>query len=136
MSKTYVFDASAVLDFLEAGSGSRTVERMLQDARRGQCSVLVSVANLGEVAAVLWAKRDEQKALSTLDSLQSLPIEVVPVDINQSLQAAEIRTTIHMPFLHCLTAALTEMHEAVLVTSDRDFEKLGDRVHVHWLGRG
>jgi predicted nucleic acid-binding protein len=136
MSKTYIFDASAILDFVEGGRGSRTVERLLQDALHGQCTVLVSVANWGEVLSVLWARRGEEKALSTFGDLQSLPMQTVPVDLNQALKAGEIKTTHNLPFLYCLTAALAELREGVLVTGDRDFEKLERSVHLHWLGRG
>jgi predicted nucleic acid-binding protein len=136
MSKSYVFDASAILDFLEGGRGSHTVQRMLQDALRGQCSVTVPVAGLGEIFGVLWARRGEDKALVTLEDLQALPIQLVGVDLNQSLAAGEIRAEHNLSFVHCLTAALAELQEAVLVTADRDFEKLGSRVNIHWLGRG
>jgi predicted nucleic acid-binding protein len=133
MSKTYVLDASAVLDFVEGGKGSRTVERLLLEAFRRQCSVLVSTVNWGEVFAVMWAQRGEDKALSTIGKLEVV-VRVVAVDMNQSLTAGEIRKEHNLPFLHCLTAALAELHEGVLVTSDREFEKLGRRVHMHWLG--
>jgi predicted nucleic acid-binding protein len=136
MTRTYVFDANAVLDFLESGRGSKTVERLLHEALRQQDLILVSVVNWAEVLYLLWSRRGEQKARETLASLRSLPLQLVPVDHDQALKAAEIKALHRMPFVDCLAAALAELNQAVLVTADRDFEKLGRRVRVLWLARG
>jgi predicted nucleic acid-binding protein len=64
-----------------------------------------------------------------------LPIELVAVDASQSLQAGEIKARHKIPYVDCLAAALTITREAVLVTSDRDFEKLGRRIKILWLVR-
>lgn len=136
MSRSYVFDANAILDFVESGRGSKTVERLLHQALRQQDLILVSVVNWAEVQYLLWTRRGEQKARETLASLRPLPLQLVPVDLDQALKAAEIKALHRMPFVDCLAAALAELNQAVLVTADRDFEKLGRRVQVLWLARG
>ena len=48
MSKSYVLDANAVLDFVEDGPGGKRVEQLLNDALYGRSRVLISVVNWGE----------------------------------------------------------------------------------------
>jgi hypothetical protein len=35
----------------------------------------------------------------------------------------------------CIAAGLAEIRSATLVTSDRDFEKLGRRIPILWISR-
>jgi len=133
--RTYVLDANALLDFIEDGPGAAPVERLLGEAHRHNRPLMASVVNLGEVFYHAWQERGEEVALGTMASLSRLPVEPIPVDLQQSLKAGEIKAKHKIPYVDCIAAALAEMREAVLVTSDRDFEKLGRRVRVLWLTR-
>lgn len=135
MTKTYVFDANAILDFAEAGHGSETVERLLREALLQRVPILISVVNWGEVLYLLWKRRGEQRAREAIAELSRLPLQIVPVDTTQAFKAAEIKVLHKMAFVDCLAAALAELHGAVMVTGDRDFEKLGRRVQVLWIKR-
>jgi predicted nucleic acid-binding protein len=95
----------------------------------------MSVLNWGEVFYILWQRRGEEKARQTMANLSRLPIELVPVDLPQALKAAEIKAVHKIPYVDCVAAALAEIRQATLVTSDRDFEKLGRRLQILWLGR-
>ena len=135
MTKTYVFDANALLDLVEAGPGFGKVEQLLQAALRNQVLVLTSVLNWGEVFYLLWQRRGEQKARETIANLSRLPIQIVVVDFLQALQAGELKALHKIPYVDCVVAALAILHQAVLVTSDRDFEKLGRHFPILWIAR-
>jgi predicted nucleic acid-binding protein len=132
---TYVLDANAVLDLIEAGPGSRKVERLLQSALQRQSSLLISVLNWGEVFYLLWQRRGEETARRTLASLSRLPLRIVPVDLSQALKAGEMKAVHKIPYVDCVAAALAVLQQATLVTSDRDFEKLGRQFPVLWIAR-
>ncbi len=134
MNKTYVLDANAVLDFVEDGPGAARVEQLFRDARHST-PLLMSVINWGEVYYHSWQQRGQEFARKTIGDLTQFPIELVAVDVSQSLQAGEIKARHKVPYVDCLAAALAISREAVLVTSDRDFEKLGRRIKVLWLAR-
>jgi predicted nucleic acid-binding protein len=68
-------------------------------------------------------------------NLSRLPLEFVPVDLQQALHAGEIKARHRIPYVDCVAAALAMLRQAVLVTSDRDFEKLGRRIQVLWIAR-
>jgi len=135
MTGSYVFDANAVLDFVEAGPGIHKVDQLLHAAARRQVTVLVSVMNLGEVFYWLWQKRSEEQARYTLDGLCRLPIQIVPVDLPQALKAGQLKALHKIPYVDCIAAALALQYHATLVTADRDFEKLGRHFPVLWITR-
>lgn len=135
MTGTYVLDANAVLDLIEAGPGARKVERLLQSALQQQSSVLISVLNWGEVFYLLWQRRGEETARRTIANLSRLPLRIIPVDLSQALKASEIKAVHKIPYVDCVAAALAVLQEATLVTSDRDFEKLGRHFPILWIAR-
>jgi len=135
MSRTYVLDANAVLDLVADGGGAERMEQLCREATHWGTPLLMSVVNWGEVFYHLWQRRGEEKARHTMGNLSRLPLDLVPVDLPQVLKASEIKAVHKIPYVDCLAAALAETRQAVLVTSDRDFEKLGRRVEVLWLLR-
>jgi len=66
--------------------------------------------------------------------LVRFPIELIPVDIPQTLKAGELKA-VHNIYVDCIAAAFSDLHQATLVTSDRDFEKLGRQFPILWLTR-
>ncbi len=96
---------------------------------------MTSVLNWGEVFYLLWQRRGEEKARQTIANLSRLPLQIVVVDFFQALQAGELKALHKIPYVDCMTAALAILHQAVLVTSDRDFEKLGRHFPILWIAR-
>jgi predicted nucleic acid-binding protein len=133
ISKSYVLDANAILRFFEGRPGAERIEQLLNDARRHGHLLSMSVANLGEVFYHVWQDRGEESARRTMANLSRLPIQVLPVDLEQSLKAGEIKALHKVPYVDCIAAALAEIRGATLVTADRDFEKLGRRIPILWL---
>jgi predicted nucleic acid-binding protein len=135
MTRTYVLDASAILDFVNAGSGAHRVREILRESVKQDIPLLMSVVNWGEVLYILWQKRGEEVARKAIENLSRLSIQSVPVDLEQSLRAGEIKVRYKMPYVDCLAAALAMLRQAVLVTGDRDFEKVGRQARVLWITR-
>jgi ribonuclease VapC len=134
MNKTYVLDANALLNLLVNGPGAERVERLVRDARPAT-PLLVSAVNWGEVFYIFWQRHGEESARQTLADLLQLPIRIVPVDIPQVLKAGELKAVHKIPYADSLAAALAALNQATLVTSDRDFEKLGRYFPVLWIAR-
>jgi predicted nucleic acid-binding protein len=135
MSQTYVLDASAVLAFVDDAAGGERVEQLLIDARRSSIPLLMSVLNWGEVFYHSWQRRGEESARRTVSDLSRLPIELVPLDLSQVLKAGEFKAVQKIPYVDCVAAALAKLRNATLVTSDRDFEKLGQHFPISWITR-
>jgi predicted nucleic acid-binding protein len=135
MTGPYVFDATALLDYVESGPGFLKVEQLLRAASNRKVALFVSVMNLGEVFYWLLQKRGEETARRTIGIFSRLPLPIVPVDLPQALKAAELKALHKIPYVDCIAAALALQQRATLVTSDRDFEKLGRQFPVLWINR-
>lgn len=133
--KSYVLDASAVLDLLENGPGAGRVEQLLADADSGKNTIAMSVLNWGEVFYNIWRHHGEEDARSAIAELSRLPVEIVPVDQEQALKAGEIKALHKLSFVDCVAGSLAELRNSILVTADRDFQKVGRRIHILWLVR-
>ena len=133
--RSYVLDASAVLDLLENGPGAVRVEQLLAEADRLENAVAMSVLNWGEVFYNVWQHHGEEAAHSAIAELSRLPIEIVPVDQEQALKAGEIKALHKLSFVDCVAGSLAELRNSTLVTADRDFQKVGRRIRVLWLAR-
>jgi predicted nucleic acid-binding protein len=131
--RSLVLDASAVIDYLEAGLSAAKVEQLLADAFRQQLLLYISVLNLAEVYYLTWQRTGEEKARQTVSNFSRLPVQIVPVDLPQALKAGELKAVHKIPYVDCIAAALAVRQQATLVTSDRDFEKLGRNFPVMWL---
>jgi ribonuclease VapC len=134
MSKPYVLDANALLALLVNGPGAERVERLLRGARPAT-PLLVSAVNWGEVFYISWQRHGEESARQTLADLLQFPVRIVPVDVPQVLKAGELKAVHKIPYVDCLAASLAALNQATLVTSDRDFEKLGRHFPVLWIAR-
>lgn len=135
MSKPYVLDASALLDFLGNGVGADRMARLLNESGQTANPLLVSVVHWGEVFYLLWQRHGEQSARETIHDLSRLPIRVLSVELPQALKAAELKARHKIPYVDCLAAALADLERATLVTADSDFEKLGRHFPILWLSR-
>jgi predicted nucleic acid-binding protein len=135
MRRTYVLDANAVLDFVEDGPGAERLERLFKEGRDNRTPLVMSVLNWGEVLYHSWQAKGEESARRTLGGLSRLGIELAPVDESQALKAGEFKAVHKIPYVDCVAAALAVSRQAVLVTSDRDFEKLGRHFPILWIDR-
>lgn len=133
--RSYILDASAVLDLLENGPGAIRLEQLISNAHRGQGLLAISVLNWGETFYTVWQHHGEETARREIARLSRLPIEIVLVDPEQALKATEIKVLHKLSFVDCIAAALAEIRSSILVTADRDFQKLGRRIQVLWLAR-
>jgi len=133
--KTYVLDASAVLDLLENGPGAERIEKILAAAERQDTAVAMSVMNWGEVFYNVWQHHGEEAARRAIADLSRLSLEIIPVEQDQALKAGEIKALHKLSFVDCIAGALAELRNSILVTADRDFQKLGRRIQVLWIAR-
>ena len=113
-------------------NGSSSFSKTLS---RSRTPLLMSVLNWGEVFYHSWQQRGEESARRTVADLLRFPIQLVPVDLSHALKAGELKAVHKIPYVDCVAAALAVLNQAVLVTSDRDFEKLGKQFPILWIAR-
>jgi ribonuclease VapC len=121
-----VLDASAILAYLVDESGSREVEKLLDEAG-------ASAVNIAEVASKLAERGAPADGIR--QTIQALGIEVIPCDEAIAYQVGELRRSTKKLGLSlgdraCLATAL--QYNVRAITADRDWKtlKTGARIHV------
>lgn len=128
--KRYVLDASALLLLLEGRAGAETVRRLLERAKDLQWPIYVSAVNWGEVYFVLCRNRGRSTADELMTKLANLPLTIVAADSEAAKAAASLRVRCALPYADGFAAALAISKVAVLVASDRHFDRVKDQVKL------
>ena len=131
--KTYVLDSSALMTFFEDRPGADKVEELLAKAAEAKHPLLMSVVNWGEVYYSVWRARGQKAADAKLLEIAQLPIEIVGVDMELGKLAASLKAEHNLPYADCFAAALAQAGKAALVTSDKDFQRVGTALKTIWV---
>ena len=131
--KTYVLDASALIAFLQKTPGAYKVNELLKEALQERAKVLMSAVNYGEVYGKILRQNGHDEALTAIQAVSPLPIEVLDATTQRACHAADVKAKHKLYYADSFAAALAVEHKATLVTSDSDFRKLGHGFPVVWL---
>lgn len=121
----FVLDSSAILHIVRGTKAGREIARFVQEA-----DVLVSVLSYCEVlnAAEMTHLKNAEEFLS---NLPLLPLELRDGHVAKELQISCRRSGAHVATPDCLVAATAINHDAEIVTTDTDFNRIdGVKKHV------
>lgn len=133
MSSHKVLDSYAIMAFFENEPGASKVAELIKQARDKGRPLLLSVVNWGEVYYVIARAAGQSVAEEALKTVDTLPIEIVPIDREIAKIAAEFKSTRKMSYADCFAAALAKLKKADLVTGDKEFKEVEDQINVLWL---
>ena len=125
-----VLDACALLRLLQDEPGAEEVDRILRDAETERVRVLIHIVNLGEVIYTIGKARGWEHALRSQNEISLLPLTVIPFSEDLFWHAVELKAQYPMSYADCFAAALAIAAHATLLTSDPEFEVLGDLVKL------
>ncbi len=128
-----VLDAYSLLAYLEGEKGADQMIEIIKAARDQGRDLLLSVVNWGEVYYITLREAGRVRAEAVAQLIETLPIRIVPVDMELIRQAAEYKATKRMSYADCISAALAKLRKAELVTGDKDFKQVEDDVKILWL---
>ncbi len=129
----FVLDSFALLAHLQNEAGQPRVLDLLQKAQHGECYLLMSLINLGEVCYLVERRRGLPAVQRMLAAVQNLPIEITPADQEAVLAAAHLKAGFPIAFADAFAAAAAQARHAILLTGDPEFKALGGRIQVEWL---
>ena len=131
MKKKRVLDSFALLVFLGKEGGYHRVQDLLSAEDR---PVLMNAVNVGEVFYILSRQRGDRAAEYFLSVvLPGLPIGVIDNSFDNVMEAARLKAKHALSFADCFAAATAIRENAVLVTGDPEFRKLGRVLTVEWI---
>jgi ribonuclease VapC len=136
MTPCYAIDAWAVLALLqkEEPAASR-VPHFLEEAGKGQCTVVMSIVNLGEVYYRVGKVRGDAEARQTLDQLRQLPVVYLSATDDLVMAAADLKMHHAIAYTDAFAAATAHTADAVLLTGDPELEQLAAVLPIEKLKR-
>ena len=128
-----VLDSHSLIAYLENETGVEKMIELLQVARDSGKTLLLSVVNWGEVYYITLREAGRERAEAVAHLISTLPIQVVPVELDLTKQAAEFKAFKRMSYGDCFAAALAKLRKAELVTGDEEFKQVEKEVKILWI---
>ena len=128
-----VLDSSAILALFFEEASADEVEGILHKAGEADRPVLISAINWAEVLYRVGKMQGASGVQEAKRFEQTMPIEVVPVDLLLAETAAEIKLQHKLPLADAFAAALARQKKAVLITGDHDFKRVENEIKINWL---
>ena len=134
-TQVYVLDSFAVLAYLDGEAAAEQVTGLLTQTQNGDCRLLLSLINLGEIMYIIERERGVNKTRQALAAIQQMPLEVLPIDQDEVFHAAHLKASYPIAYSDAFAAAAAQQYQAALVTGDREFESLNGIIPIEWLPR-
>ena len=128
-----VLDSYSLLAYIEGEAGAEKMVEIFRVARDSGRDLLLSVVNWGEVYYITMREAGHERADEVAHLISTLPIQIVPADLDLTRQAATLKSKHRMSCADCFAAALARQRKAELVTGDRDFRQVEGEVKILWL---
>ncbi len=131
--KTTVLDSYAVITYLQRQPGYEEVSKIFEECVSKNREIFLSVVNWGEVIYTALRTGGEQKARLAEDAIRALPIQIIDVTKELTLQAAQLKANNRMSYADCFAAALAIKKKSNLVTGDKEFKQIEKIVRIKWI---
>ena len=128
-----VLDSHSLIAYLENERGADKMIELFQVARDSGKTLLLSVVNWGEVYYITLREAGRERAEAMAHLILTLPIQIIPVDLELTKQAAEFKAFKRMSYGDCFAAALAKLRKAELVTGDPEFKQVAAEVRIFWI---
>ena len=131
---TYVFDASALLRYLDNEAGADRVSRIIEDHLDGKCGIAVSVVHWGEVATKLFQRKGRQQFEVIFSELESLGFDIVAATAARAANSGIIKARKKIPYADAFGVDLaSDSPNHVLVTADFDVKPAEHDITIEFL---
>jgi ribonuclease VapC len=129
----FVLDSYALLSHFQNESGEERLVELFEQAKKGECHLLLSLINLGELCYVIERRRGLSAVHLALAAIENLPVEILPADKESVLAAAHLKALYSISYADAFAGASAQTHSAVLLTGNPEFEALDDLIQVESL---
>ena len=126
-------DSFAMIAFFEDEPGADRVALILKSLIDRKAKAYMSVINWGEIYYNTMREQGFETAEKVIGQLKQYPIELVDADQNLTYEAAKLKGRYKIAYADCFAAALSRRLNAIVVTGDSEFKKLGDEYSIQWL---
>jgi uncharacterized protein len=133
VSKKLVLDSFALVSLFHKEPGWEKVRAALYEQQRAGTKAYLNWVNWGEFFYIVKRKAGAERATESLQILEQLPIELVPVDLPLVREAAEIKSKYAVSYADAFCIATTRRLSGTVLTSDPEFHAVEHLITVRWL---
>src|SRR5256885_791235 len=132
-SRAVVLDTWAMIAYFEDEPPGEQVADIIARAHENNDSIMMTVANAGEVWYLFARKSSVTEADQVITELKQLGIIFVDIDWPLTRQAAHFKSKHRMSYADCFAAALAKEKKAELLTGDSEFKQIESEVKIRWV---
>lgn len=133
MSKKLVLDSFALVSLFHKEPGWEKVRAALYEQQRAGTTAYLNWVNWGEFFYIVKRKVGAERATESLQILEQLPIELVPIDLPLVREAAEIKSAYAVSYADAFCIATARRLSGTVLTSDPEFHAVEHLITVRWL---
>lgn len=131
-SAAFVLDSFALLAFLQDEPAASRIEKLMDQAEKEKCRLLLCIINLGEILYITERRGGLVRAQDALALIQQLPIEILPADEQTVFAAAHIKANHTLSYADSLAVAIGIQENATVITADPEFHSVEHMVEIEW----
>lgn len=132
--KTIVLDSHPILAYFEKEPQWDAVAEVLQEATEDKVHLVMTMINWGEIYYVTLREYGEQDAEQVLQAVNNMPIEIVEITRDMTLQAARFKAKGGLSYADCFSAALAKLKKgSELFTGDKEFKRVENEIKIRWI---
>jgi predicted nucleic acid-binding protein len=131
--KSVALDSYALIAFLEREPGHEEVAKIFEECVARDTEAFVCVVNWGEVIYHAFRNGGEKMAQLAEDAMRALPLQLVDAGKDLTLQAAHLKASVKMSYVDCFAAALAMKRKCELVTGDKEFKQIEEKIRLRWI---
>jgi predicted nucleic acid-binding protein len=129
-----VLDAYALLAYFFDEPGGERVRSLIEQSSRGSGELYTCVINFAETLYWTQRRRGTIAFSEVADGLPALPVRLVDIDQELSIEAARLKAGNPLVLADCYAAALALRLEATLVTGGAEFREFEPELAIERLG--
>ncbi len=137
MNPVYIFDACALIAFMNDEDGSEIVELRLEKAMREECKIFMNKINLFEIYYGLYREEGLEKAEEAHKRILLLPITIIDAfDDNVFQIAGRIKATYKLSLADSIVIGEAAAKGGTVVTSDHhefDIVEQNENIAFDWI---
>jgi predicted nucleic acid-binding protein len=137
MSKTYVFDACALLALINNEPGADRVETVLREALSGNADIYMNKINVYEVYYGIRRVEGEQKADETYRRIQKQPINIIDTfGDDVFIEAAKLKAKYRISLADSIVLGEAVVRTATILSSDHhelDMIEQQEGIKFDWI---
>ncbi|NPV28059.1 MAG: type II toxin-antitoxin system VapC family toxin [Firmicutes bacterium] len=126
-----VFDAYAVLCWMQEEPGSSYIEHLMEEAEKGAVEIQISVINVGEIFYRLVKSGQGEDAVSFLSDVKkrAFPWRIVPATNARVWEAAKLKGKYKISYADAFVLALARETGGEIVTRDPEIIEVCSKEH-------